>query len=108
MKHCTFQAIIILLLSISTIACEKTTQDAEIRERITLLIDNNMDKLQKDMDELEPKDRIKSIIDLLKFVVPTLKSQELAVTQEDNIELDMSKLSTTSLKELLAASGRDY
>ena len=30
MKKCTFKAILILLLSISTIACEKTTQDTEV------------------------------------------------------------------------------
>ena len=47
----------------------KTT--AELREKFSLLLESNFDKLQKDIDLLEPKDRIKTILELAKFVVPT-------------------------------------
>lgn len=41
----------------------KTT--AELREKFTLLLDNNFDKLQSDIDLVEPKDRIKILQSLL-------------------------------------------
>jgi hypothetical protein len=41
------------------------------------LIESNFDKLQSDIDLLEPKDRIKTILELAKFVIPTLKATDL-------------------------------
>ncbi len=63
-------------------ALNKST--AEIRERFNLLLDNNFNKLQSDIDLLEPKDRIKTILELAKFVVPTLRSTELTTDNENN------------------------
>ncbi len=63
-------------------ALNKST--AEIRERFNLLLDNNFNKLQSDIDQLEPKDRIKTILELAKFVVPTLRSTELTTDNENN------------------------
>lgn len=53
----------------------KTT--AEIREKYQSLIEEVLPKLKDDLDALEPKDRIKIIIELSKFVIPTLKATEL-------------------------------
>jgi hypothetical protein len=64
----------------------KTT--LELREKFTLLIESNFDKLQKDIDLLEPKDRIKTILELAKFVVPTLK----AIDFTDNSLVDSSQV----------------
>ena len=61
----------------------KTTQ--EIRELIQNLNEDNVDKLQGDLDKLEPKDRIKAIVDLAKFVLPTLKSQAIFAGEEEAI-----------------------
>lgn len=58
----------------------KTT--TELREKFSLLIENNFDKLQIDIDLLEPKDRIKTLLELAKFVIPTLKATELTVGNE--------------------------
>jgi len=55
----------------------------EIRERFNLLVENNIDKLQKDISSLEPFQRIKVIIELSKFILPTLKSIEIAETTEE-------------------------
>ncbi len=63
-------------------ALNKST--AEIRERFNLLLDNNFNKLQSDIDLLDPKDRIKTILELAKFVVPTLRSTELTTDNENN------------------------
>jgi hypothetical protein len=39
----------------------------EIKEAINQIVSNNIDKLQDDIDSLEPKDRIKAIFDLLVY-----------------------------------------
>jgi hypothetical protein len=46
----------------------------EIREQFQSLINDNLEQMDKDLKALEPKDRIKAIIDLAKFCVPTLKA----------------------------------
>lgn len=59
----------------------KITQD--LREKFKFLIEDNMDKLQNDIEQLEPKDRIKAIIDLSRFVLPTLRATDIK-TNTDN------------------------
>ena len=50
----------------------KTT--AELRERFTSLLESNMDRIQSDLDTLEPKDRIRTLLEISKFIIPTLKA----------------------------------
>jgi dsRNA-specific ribonuclease len=52
----------------------------EIRQKINEIIENNIPKLQEDLDQLEPKDRIKTLIELSKFVLPTLKAVDTEKT----------------------------
>lgn len=47
---------------------------AETREAFSILLSNNLERLQQDLDSLEPKDRLKIILDLARFVVPQLQS----------------------------------
>ncbi|QBO57443.1 hypothetical protein [Chryseobacterium salivictor] len=47
-----------------------------IRERFQSILTDNFDQLAKDLQELEPKDRIKFILEITRFVLPTLKSIE--------------------------------
>ena len=55
---------------------------ADIRQSFKLLIENNLSKLQSDLDGLEPFARLKVIIELSKFVLPTLRSTELSTVQD--------------------------
>lgn len=55
---------------------------SEIREHYKKLIADNMNQLQSDLKELEPIQRLKIIIELSKFVVPTLKAVD--VTNEND------------------------
>ena len=55
----------------------------EIREHYQNLIAENLEQLNKDLKELEPLQRLKMIIELSKFVVPTLKAIE-SNNQNDN------------------------
>lgn len=60
----------------------KTT--AEIREHYQNLVSNNLEQLDSDLKSLEPLQRLKIIIELSKFVVPTLKATELTTTGTEN------------------------
>lgn len=59
----------------------KTT--TEIRERFKLLIENNLDTIQADLESLEPEERLKILLSLSKFVLPTLRSTELTNDKEE-------------------------
>jgi len=54
----------------------------EIREAFKNLIELNLEQMQKDLKELEPKDRLKMIIDLSTFVIPKLKQTELSIDND--------------------------
>jgi len=93
----------------------------EIRQNFQLLIENNLETLDSDLKELEPKDRIKEILDLSKFVLPTLKAMELSSNDNDfkkvtinlgsgidpNAEVDYSQLSNEALLEIANATTKD-
>ena len=57
----------------------------EIRQKFQLLIENNLTTLENDIKELEPKNRIKAILDLSKFLLLTLKATELSTVDDRNI-----------------------
>lgn len=48
----------------------------QVREAFQLLVEDNLERLSNDLAELEPKDRIKYVLDIAKFILPTLKSTE--------------------------------
>lgn len=56
---------------------------AQIRENFQSLIENNLEQLENDLKELKPFERIKIVLELSKFVLPTLKATELT-TSTDN------------------------
>lgn len=55
----------------------------EVRKSFQLLVENNLERLQKDLDELEPKDRIKFILEMAKFILPTLQAVSIDDLRED-------------------------
>lgn len=73
----------------------------EIRELFTALLKANISKIQSDIDQLEPKDRIRNILELSKFVLPQLRSTDLIINEDEKNKIDFSKLSTDDLTVLL-------
>lgn len=63
-------------------ALNKNTK--ELRNKVQLVIDNNIDKLQNDLDQVGPKERINFIIQLLSFTIPKLKAIEHKENKETN------------------------
>ena len=55
---------------------------AKTRQLIEQLVKDNFSQLQLDIASLEPRDRVKAIISLLKYCTPTFKAIEL--TDETN------------------------
>lgn len=70
-----------------------------IKDNFQNLIQNNLELLDADLKSLSSKDRLRTIIDLAKFVVPTLKQVEQEVKNTTDLswlndfsENDLSKL----------------
>lgn len=83
------------------------TNTKELREKFTLLVESNFDKLQTDIDLLEPKDRVKTLLELSRFIVPTLKAIELT-TDTISLKEDYSNYSTEDLEALEKISEKYY
>ena len=73
----------------------------QIRENFELLVQSNLSTLKADIKSLKPIDRLKIVIDLAKFVVPTLKAVEVSADIAAQIEVkqDLSTLTTEELIE---------
>lgn len=61
-----------------------------VRDAFQLLVENNLPKLQEDLDSLKPIQRLNTIIKLAEFILPRLKSIE--VQNENNMESLMVRL----------------
>lgn len=70
-----------------------------IKQNLQMLVENNLSTLDADLKALSPKDRIKAITDLCKFIVPTLKQVDAEVKSTTDLtwldafsEDDLTKL----------------
>ena len=50
---------------------------SELRNRVRMIIDDNVERLQSDLDNVEPKERLNFLIQLLNFALPKLKAMEI-------------------------------
>ena len=62
----------------------KTTH--EIRTKYLELIENNFDQLETDIKTLKASERVKAIIELSKFILPTLKATEMSLSNETKFQ----------------------
>jgi hypothetical protein len=76
----------------------KTT--ISIKQNFQTLIEDNLELLDSDLKSLTPKDRIKAITELAKFVVPTMKQVEAEVTSVNNLTW-IDQFSESDLQKLL-------
>ena len=58
----------------------------EVRKSFQLLVENNLERLQNDLDELEPKDRIRFILEMARFILPTLQAVSVDDLRENEAE----------------------
>jgi hypothetical protein len=65
----------------------------QIRECITLFLENNFERLENDFESLPPRDRIKVYCDLLQYGVPKLQTVQL--------ESDFERLTDSELDTII-------
>jgi len=63
---------------------------SELRSKVKLIIEDNIERLQSDIDKVEPKERLNFLIQLLNFALPKLKAME--ITDERNIANNFNKI----------------
>jgi hypothetical protein len=73
-------------------ASNKSTET--IKRSISMLLENNIDTVQSDLDEMQPRDRVNALLQFMKFVVPTQKAIELdtKVSEEELNEAYIQRL----------------
>ena len=73
----------------------KNNATTEIRNKYLQLIENNFKQLEEDLQTLKASERVKAIIELSKFILPTLKATEMSLSNETNfqaIEIELKQL----------------
>lgn len=73
----------------------KNKVNEAIRDKIQGLFEGNFEKIQSDLEKLDPKDRLKFLTDLMPYLVPKLQS-----TTFTN-EIDWEKIPEEKLDQLL-------
>ena len=63
----------------------------DIRDAFSLLIENNIDTLQEDLNGLEPKQRVKLLLDMAQFVVPKLRNVDLKTDEKEILTIDFNE-----------------
>ncbi len=64
----------------------KNNATTEIRKKYLQLIENNFDQLEQDLQTLKASERVKAIIELSKFILPTLKATEMSLNNETKFQ----------------------
>lgn len=64
----------------------------KIRDEFLQFLMKNIDKLQSDFDELEPRERIETILKMGRYVLPTLKAVEYGSVLDELTDQDLERL----------------
>ena len=65
-----------------------------VKKNVALLLENNIELVQQDLDQMQPRDRVNALLQFMKFVVPTKKAVEVdnRISDEDKNEAYIQKL----------------
>ena len=73
----------------------KSNKSTEIvKKNVAQLLENNIQIVQEDLDQMQPRDRVNALLQFMKFVVPTKKAIEVdnRISQEEMNENYINKL----------------
>jgi hypothetical protein len=77
----------------------------KMRERVKSFVETNLENLQTYFDQLEPRDKVKVLSDLLPFCISKLQSVSMTDAEGNNLEpkatIRYDRLSEATLKEIL-------
>jgi hypothetical protein len=68
----------------------KTT--TQIKESFQILLEDNLEQLREDILSLEPKERLKFMLQLATFIIPRMKSIQVNDTSEETIEINFNEV----------------
>ncbi|MCK9235777.1 MAG: hypothetical protein WDA08_04605 [Weeksellaceae bacterium] len=77
----------------------KNKSSESIRKAFLNFVNDNIDSLQSSFDALEPKERFKVLIEISKFILPTLKSVDYSSTVDNLSDEDFERLLTEIKQE---------
>ena len=65
-----------------------------VKKNVAVLLENNIQLVQEDLDQMQPRDRVNALLQFMKFVIPTQKAVEVdnRVSQEELNEEYINKL----------------
>ena len=63
----------------------------EIKEAFQMLLEDNLPTLQRDISSLEPKERVKFMLELASFIIPKMKSVDLKEDKTETILIDFNE-----------------
>ena len=65
-----------------------------VKKNVAILLENNIQLVQQDLDEMQPRDRVNALLQFMKFVVPTQKAVEVdnRISDEDKNQAYIQKL----------------
>lgn len=77
----------------------------KMRERVKFFVETNLENLQTYFDQLEPRDKVKILSDLLPFCISKLQSVSMTDAEGNQLEpkatINYDRLSEATLKEIL-------
>jgi len=73
----------------------------EVKDKINKLLADNFMNFQKDLEVLEPKDRLQVLLSLLPYVVPKLQSSSVKNENTEFQKVIIEGISTDELNEML-------
>ena len=48
-----------------------------VKKNVALLLENNIQLVQEDLDQMQPRDRVNALLQFMKFLIPTQKAVEV-------------------------------
>ena len=63
----------------------------EIREAFQMLLEDNLPTLKRDISSLEPKQRVKFMLELASFIIPKMKSIDVKSIDTEVITIDFNE-----------------
>ena len=65
-----------------------------VKKNVAVLLENNIQLVQEDLDQMQPRDRVNALLQFMKFVIPTQKAVEVdnRVSQEELNENYINRL----------------
>jgi hypothetical protein len=72
-----------------------------LEERILAIVEGNIAQVRRDLKGLDPKDRVRAITDLLKYVMPAKRAVDSTVNIESILEQSPEQVVDLVLQKLL-------